>query len=399
MKPTQTMIVHRIKQQIDLLKIDRTLLAKVDALVYVQNSTPVLGIHPRPVCSNDDIQFDPKQFAVTYVPRGIQVGWFENQRKAKQMVALFLTLDWTQPVKGARISELRPLVRALLDGDAKLKFTDDDHCCVRAPGFAGCSKPVLLRYSVHPNRKPHLLCDHHWTKLTSDAITVKARQRLLKQMGYSPGAIRWWIAQREGVTLTKHRQLCKATTNAAYGKETEMTKKNTRRNADKQPQLPTTKKSKSKSKSKKAKKSVRRTAPVGAKKTTKVKKPISYGKPGIGKAWKAMFAANEKAKKEDRLTDEEISKAMNKQFPNRISFEFTEVAGVQSTRRHYNKGGWSDGIPPVQQSCRYDENGDRVKVHRGRIPADIVSAEKTKKVEAPGKTKAKKPARRTAPIG
>lgn len=223
-----------------------------------------------------------------------------------------------------------------------MKFTNNDHCCV-----SRCRMPVVLQYSVHPDKRSFLLCQKHWDRLC-DATTSAVWHSLLKQMGYSPEAIRWWIVQKQGTPESADSPNGGCT----FTKETEMTKKNTKNKADK----------------------------------------VMEPKPQkVGEAWQEVLIANEKAQKSQRMTDEQLSREMNRRFPGRTSFQFTEVAGVQSIRRHYNKGGWNEGTPPKLQSRRFDKKGEPVEVRRGRQPAAIVPVKKNKK--------AKKATRQTTPIG
>lgn len=198
MKPTQTLLTYRTKQSVDLLKDDGTHLAKVDATVYVQNGIPALAVH-RPVwVEKDETHTQLSGYNITHVPTGMKITDTKTQQRAKRLAALLLTLDWTQPIEGARRSEINPSVRAILTDDSEIQFSTKDHCCVQ-----DCRNPVLLRYSVNITHRPFLLCEQHWTKLNS-ATTEKGWYILLKQMRYSPDAIQWWTTQRN-IAVTSRR--------------------------------------------------------------------------------------------------------------------------------------------------------------------------------------------------
>ncbi|GAG51469.1 unnamed protein product, partial [marine sediment metagenome] len=79
----------------------------------------------------------------------------------------------------------------------------------------------------------------------------------------------------------------------------------------------------------------------------------AVGKNGLGvqATWIKLYKDNAKAK----LTDEEISKAIKKNFPGRDSEIFNHV---QAVRNRYNKGALSHGKPPVVESKRYDKAGN-----------------------------------------
>jgi hypothetical protein len=105
-----------------------------------------------------------------------------------------------------------------------------------------------------------------------------------------------------------------------------------------------------KSKSKKAK--VREMKVVG--KTTGL---------GVAKTWAKLFVNNEKSSKQQKLTDEQISKAMKKEFPDRGSDIFDHV---QLVRNRYNKGVLTGGAVPAELAKRYDKNGNVVTA-RGKL--------------------------------
>lgn len=222
-----------------------------------------------------------------------------------------------------------------------MSFTDADRCCVPR-----CQMPVVLRYSVHPDGRSCLLCDRHWARL-SKAETVPVWNALLKQMGYSPKAIRWWIARIQGVLKTRDSQ----DGDPANMKEPEMAKS---------------------------------------------KKVATPKKKKVGETWRELLVTNEKAKKPERKTDFQLHKEMNQLFPGRTSYEFTDVGGVQQIRRYYNNGGWNDGKPPKLQSHRFDKTGEISPVVRGRQSAAVAATTKPSKKSS---KKTKKVTRKTAPIG
>lgn len=105
---------------------------------------------------------------------------------------------------------------------------------------------------------------------------------------------------------------------------------------------------------------------------------------GIQDAWAHIFQKNEKASKNKRLTDEQISKWMHKEFPGRGSTVFDHVQGV---RTKYNKGGLSGNVAPKTQSKRYDSDGAVIPPRVGRPET---SKKTTKKKKTTRKTAAKK---------
>jgi hypothetical protein len=146
-----------------------------------------------------------------------------------------------------------------------------------------------------------------------------------------------------------------------------------------------------------------------AKKTKKVKKGVkrvTATRRGGGKAtgrrggmsmretWASLFEANEdrakqaaKGKRVKRpLTDEEIQKEMQKEFPTHVeSWELREIGGVKRARAWYNGERWGS-INKKCQSYAYDNKGN--KLGTTRIPGEAPD-KKTKKVVKKAK-KAKK---------
>lgn len=79
----------------------------------------------------------------------------------------------------------------------------------------------------------------------------------------------------------------------------------------------------------------------------------TVGKNGLGviATWVKLFKDNVS----NKLTDEQISKAIKKNFPGRDSAIFDHV---QSVRNRYNKGALTKGKTPVVESKRYGKDGD-----------------------------------------
>ncbi len=75
----------------------------------------------------------------------------------------------------------------------------------------------------------------------------------------------------------------------------------------------------------------------------------------IQDAWVHVFERNAKARKCDRMTDDEIGAFMVGEFPGYTSVVFHKV---QIVRTRYNRGGLTRGVVPAKESVRYDENGD-----------------------------------------
>jgi|GEM_PF-5160345 len=94
------------------------------------------------------------------------------------------------------------------------------------------------------------------------------------------------------------------------------------------------------------------------------------GKNGLGviATWIKLFKDNPR----EKLTDEQISKAIKKNFPGRDSAIFDHV---QSVRNRYNKGALTRGKTPAVESKRYAADGS-VCTARG---STVKKAKKTKK--------------------
>lgn len=115
-------------------------------------------------------------------------------------------------------------------------------------------------------------------------------------------------------------------------------------------------KAKTKSKAKAKKKSTGRGGKPGRPKGTTTGLPIQA-------AWVHIFEQNRKAPKKKRLTDDQISEWMKKEFPGRKSKVFDMV---NSVRTKFNKGGLTKGEVPKVESVPYDEDGNITEVRRGR---------------------------------
>ncbi len=114
---------------------------------------------------------------------------------------------------------------------------------------------------------------------------------------------------------------------------------------------------------------------------------------GVGETWVALFKKNASAKKADRMTDEQITAFLNKEFPDRQSAIFGNVQGV---RGKYNRGGFGD--TPSTPSVPYDKDGNPVEVRRGRKPSgDSPAPKKGTKVKAATKKVVRRVVKRAAP--
>lgn len=94
----------------------------------------------------------------------------------------------------------------------------------------------------------------------------------------------------------------------------------------------------------------------------------------VRETWRQVLMDNFKRK----LTDEQISKFMQKEFPDRKARQITRVSGVRSLRRSFNKGRlFEDKRPPARLSVPYDTAGNVLSLKRGgKEKAD--KAEKSK---------------------
>ena len=133
----------------------------------------------------------------------------------------------------------------------------------------------------------------------------------------------------------------------------------------------------------------------------KTQKAASAGRPtgkttglGVQAAWAHCFKQNGNVKAGDRLTDAEITKWMNREFPGRNSAIFNAVTGV---RRKYNLGGLTKGEIPKKQSVAYDEDGNVAKkAAKAAAPAPKAKVKAKKKTEAKATKKPKAKKRRAA---
>jgi len=85
----------------------------------------------------------------------------------------------------------------------------------------------------------------------------------------------------------------------------------------------------------------------------------------IQRAWVHIFETNAKARKVDRMTDEQISEFMCAEFPGHAE-QSKVFHKVQVVRTRYNRGGMTKGTVPDVLSVQYDDEGERVAVRRGR---------------------------------
>lgn len=89
-------------------------------------------------------------------------------------------------------------------------------------------------------------------------------------------------------------------------------------------------------------------------------------------AWCYIFQTNEKAPKDQKYTDEEITKWMTKEFPGRSTPAFNHPGRA---RREYNEGKFTRGTPVVRQSKPYDKDGNVItdKPTKGENPTSKVT--------------------------
>lgn len=91
---------------------------------------------------------------------------------------------------------------------------------------------------------------------------------------------------------------------------------------------------------------------------------------GICAWFAATFEANELLPAKKRLTDEQILLAGMKEFPNRPvwkSFDSGKLT-INAYRQQYNKGDFTQGIPPAIPSFRYNKQGEAVEPRKGLRP-------------------------------
>ncbi len=82
---------------------------------------------------------------------------------------------------------------------------------------------------------------------------------------------------------------------------------------------------------------------------------------GIVQTWASIFQKNATCAKSERMTDDQISAFMHKEFPDRKAKDFDRV---QRVRSWYNRGG--AGEAPKVPSVPYDKEGNAIEVKRGR---------------------------------
>jgi len=118
-------------------------------------------------------------------------------------------------------------------------------------------------------------------------------------------------------------------------------------------------------------------AKAKVKKTMKKAKTIkrAEGKNGLGviQTWIKLFQDNAKAK----LTDEQISAQIKKNFPGRESAIFDHPGTV---RTRYNVGLLTKGKVPATLSVRYDEQGNETSARgKSKVAKKVVAKKTTKK--------------------
>lgn len=124
--------------------------------------------------------------------------------------------------------------------------------------------------------------------------------------------------------------------------------------------------------------------------SAKKKKEKGEGKRPVGEttglpiqhAWVHIFVQNEKAAKNNRMTDKQISDWLKKEFKGRPSKVFEERS-VNGVRSKYNRGGLTKGAVPSVLSRRFDENGEILE----RKARTKKSTPSTKKGKTKGKSK------------
>ena len=80
-------------------------------------------------------------------------------------------------------------------------------------------------------------------------------------------------------------------------------------------------------------------------------------------SYEKLFKDNEARPKAQRLTDTQLLKVMQKDFPGKTAKSFTTVAGLQSYRSYYNRGGF--GTVPSRVSHSYAKGGEAIEVKKG----------------------------------
>lgn len=109
----------------------------------------------------------------------------------------------------------------------------------------------------------------------------------------------------------------------------------------------------------------------------------------VREAYEKLFKDNEARSKAERLTDAQLLKLMAKDFPGKTAKSFTTVAGLQSYRSYYNRGGF--GTMPSRLSHSYAKGGEAIEVKKGpKGAAGKAPAEKKGDKKKGGKKKAAK---------
>lgn len=132
---------------------------------------------------------------------------------------------------------------------------------------------------------------------------------------------------------------------------------------------------------------------MAKKKTPVLKKPAANRSQGgrslnigICSFFALLFESNESSPKKYKLTNEQIEAEVRKEYPDRKGAFFDgKRAGRRDTwgritvntyRQKYNKGVFTQGIPPERFSFRYDKRGMRVDSRTGKrllLPEEIES--------------------------
>lgn len=103
----------------------------------------------------------------------------------------------------------------------------------------------------------------------------------------------------------------------------------------------------------------------------------------------ALVLANEKAKRNKKLTDQQLQKKVIAEFPGRTSTQLSDPNGFKIFRSWYNRGGDTGEVPKVQ-SYAYDSNGDRLERASRNGEAKSKKAAKSKKSKKGKKSKKSK---------
>lgn len=116
---------------------------------------------------------------------------------------------------------------------------------------------------------------------------------------------------------------------------------------------------------------------------------------GVAETWVHLFSQNEKVAKAKRMTDEQITAFLLKEFPGKESKVFSAVSTVRS---RYNRGILSKGELPKAPSHAYDEDGNAIVRGEKKATAKAKPA-KGEKLAPPKKLTTKKAApKKAAPV-